>query len=98
MGTFSIVALGCVGLVAVVLLLAILRGVILSYLWSWFVVPFGVFELSIAHAIGISLIVGFLTHEGAYQGPEDEAKGKLIGTVLAMPFVLLFGYIIQSYM
>jgi len=40
----------------------ILRGFVLSQLWAWFVVPaLGAPSLSIGEAIGITLVVSFLT-------------------------------------
>ncbi len=44
-------------LVVLVVVLSVVRGFVLSYLWSWFVAPLGIPEIGIAHAIGISLIV-----------------------------------------
>ncbi len=81
-----------------IILLSILRGFVLSYLWQWFVVPLGVPDITVVHAIGISMLVAFLTYENAYQGDSKEATTKLAGSVLAMPFILLIGYVIHSFM
>jgi len=49
------------------------RGFVLSLCWVWFVVPFGAPAISIAHAMGISLVVGFLTSQsGKKPDPDDE--------------------------
>ena len=40
---------------------AVWSGFVLTHLWRWFVVPLGVVEISLPNAIGVSLIVGFLT-------------------------------------
>lgn len=42
----------------------LLRGWALAYLWLWFVVPFfGLPAMGIAQAIGLAIVVGFLTKE-----------------------------------
>ena len=42
----------------------LLGGYILTKLWAWFVVSqFGVYKLSLVPAIGICVIVSFLTHQ-----------------------------------
>lgn len=44
--------------------MTILRGAILQTFWTWFAVPaFGVPELSLVNALGIALIVSFLTYQ-----------------------------------
>lgn len=79
-------------------ILAIIRGFVLSYLWTWFLVPFGLPEIGVAWAIGISMIIGYLTHEGTYTGPADEAWGKFAGHIFSPFLLLLFGYIVHSFM
>jgi hypothetical protein len=41
--------------------LIIFNGFVITQLWNWFIVPLGVISISIAHAIGLSLIIGMLT-------------------------------------
>lgn len=40
---------------------AAMRGWVLTKLWAWFIVPFGAPALSIPYAIGLALIVTYLT-------------------------------------
>lgn len=55
-------AVGCFAFLAASVPLTIYRGWVLSVLWGWFVGPlFGAPPLTIPFAIGLSLIVGFLT-------------------------------------
>ena len=62
---------GVVGIGALMVGGYLWRGYVLSILWGWFAVPiFHLPRLSIASAIGISIVVGFLT----YQTPEDVEK------------------------
>ena len=50
----------------------ILNGLVLKKLWGWFVVAnFGLKPLSIPSAIGIALIVSFLTYPGTPPGELD---------------------------
>ena len=96
---------GTVGIVAVMVGSALWRGYVLSTLWGWFVVPlFGLPKLAIAPAIGLSLVVGFLT----YQTPPDVEERKRDGVdkwvrivVLAalLPALSLgMGWIVHWYM
>ena len=42
----------------------LLNGLALKMLWGWFMVPtFGLPTLSLAQAIGVGIMVGFLTHQ-----------------------------------
>jgi len=86
--------------VAIVLLamipLAILNGWILTILWGWFVVPiFHLPPLTIAPAMGLSLLVSYMTKEYV----NSESTWKNVSITFTRPFmVLLIGYIIKSYM
>lgn len=54
--------LSCLGLLivlcVVVPLIAILNGFVFTQLWGWFVVPFGVPQIGIAHGLGLMTTVG----------------------------------------
>jgi MFS family permease len=85
--------------VGVLIIGSIIRGWALSYLWEWFIVPFGLPTLGIAHAIGISMVVAFLTHELNSNSDEGAEIGRAIGIAMIYPFIaLLFGYIVHSFM
>lgn len=95
---FVLILLGILAVVGLSIVLGLIRGFVLSYLWQWFAVPFGLPEISVIHAWGLSMLVALLTYETPYQGPAEEAKYKLIGHILS-PFVLLLaGYILSHYM
>lgn len=68
------------GFLLIALILALVRGYVLSALWGWFVVPLGVKELSIAHAIGLAVIVNFLTyqHDAAKDSGSSENESPLL--------------------
>lgn len=53
-----------VAIIAAMFLSAIWSGYVLTVLWGWFIVPlFGLPALSLVYAIGLSLVVGYLTHQ-----------------------------------
>jgi hypothetical protein len=76
---------------------AILDGWVLSILWGWFFVPIlDMPPISTIQAIGIALVVTFLT--GQYVKNEDDTYGALAWT-LARPFLVLgIGWIVHANM
>lgn len=87
---------------ALIILFTIIRGWVLTYLWHWFAVPiFGVPELGIVQAIGISLVIAFLTHEHSSLAIKAEHKdsSQAMLTGVTVPFITLFiGYIVHLFM
>jgi hypothetical protein len=66
---------------------AIMRGFTLAVLWGWFIAgpeaPFhGLPQLSIVNAIGLALVVGFVTNHGNSNPREDSRPLKSFGDVL----------------
>jgi hypothetical protein len=77
----------------------ILQGYVVSQLWLWFIVPLGVVNISVAHGIGIALIVSYLT--ARINGATDPAiKGwtLFLANVFGALFVWGFAYIIHLFM
>jgi hypothetical protein len=71
---------GFVGIVALVVLSTLLRGYALSVLWGWFMVPtLGLPHLSVAQAIGIAIVVSFLTYQDHSDlQKKEESNGETI--------------------
>jgi hypothetical protein len=67
--------------IAVIAALLIWRGFVLSVMWSWFLVPFGLPAIQIAHAIGIAAIAGMMTSRGS----SSSKKGWV--EILFTPFI-----------
>ena len=95
---------GTVGLIALMTLSSMWRGYVLTVLWSWFVVPtFSLPALALAPAIGLSLIISFLTyqHDSAKE-PEGEfadRMAKAIALALLMPAMVLgIGWVVHQFM
>lgn len=79
-------------------------GYALTILWGWFMVPtFGLPSLALAPAIGVAVVVGYLTHP--YR-PTEEAKGTMAEhmaesfSIIAMKpaMALLVGWIVKQWM
>ena len=99
----AVITLGCLGLIGLLIVESVLRGWVLTYLWGWFLVPLGLPPIGIAHAIGVALLVGMITHQSQpdCESPSREVSehiGRVVGHLIG-PFVaLLVGYIAQSFM
>ena len=84
---------------------ALLSGYALSILWAWFFVPvLGLPKISIAGAIGIALVVGFLTHQDQHQ---DTNTSKSFSDILVEGFIkaiikpsvaLLIGWLVAMWL
>lgn len=85
---------GVLGLLVSVLL----RGYVLSQLWSWFVVPLGVVAVSIPHAIGISCIAAMLSGSSGGGKESEGVAVVIIGGVVGVLFVWGFGAIVHAWM
>jgi hypothetical protein len=78
----------------------ILRGWVITKLWGWFIIPFGIQPLTLPHAIGIGLILTFLTAQTLGKSAEtlEEKIRECVTPVIWPLFALLLGYIVQSFM
>jgi hypothetical protein len=77
----------------------LVRGLTLTYLWDWFIAPLGVMPIGVAHAVGISGIVGFLTHD--MTTAKDKEKGFFVQMLSSAIYSLLalgFGWIAHLFM
>ena len=83
-------------------LVMIVKGLVLSTLWSWFVVPLGMDPISIPAAIGLSLTLSLFTgmsETGADTETPPEALGYLFGYGVFVPLLLLFiGWVLTLFM
>lgn len=94
---------GVVGIGALIVFSSIWRGYSLSVLWSWFMVPiFGLPALSIASAIGVALVVGFITHQPDTTKDDESFADKtvkaVVFAVLYPPLMLGIGWIVKQFM
>ncbi|MBI5742648.1 MAG: hypothetical protein HZA25_02320 [Candidatus Niyogibacteria bacterium] len=96
---------GFVSFVFLMIVNSIFNGYALSVLWGWFVVPtFNIPQLSVAAAIGIAIVVRYLTHQIPENGKGDEKSlgeqtARIAMVVIFRPsFALLVGYIVHLFM
>lgn len=74
----------------------VFNGFVLKVLWGWFIAPkFQLPTLSLASAIGLGIVVGFLT---SHSYPEEKELGDRISRIVAhnliIPtFALLAGWV-----
>lgn len=102
MVTAFIALLAVLGLLAFVVGIMLWRAFVLKILWGWFIMPFfGLNELTYPFAIGIALIISFLTQPNTDK-IKDEYKKKgynaLAEAPLAPAFALLIGWIVTWFM
>lgn len=99
------VAIGVVvGILCLTALSAMWKGYVLTVLWAWFVTPiFGLPLLALAPAIGLSLVVSFLTYQhGVAQDDKGDfsdrmAKGVAMG-LLWPAMALCIGLVVSQFM
>jgi hypothetical protein len=86
--------------VATVALSSILNGWALSILWEWFMVPvFALPSLTIPTAIGISLVVSYLTHHYVDTDKDEENAAKVGMYAFLKPVVVLaIGWVVKQFM
>ncbi len=71
-----------IGTIGFLVATLILNGYVLSVLWGWFIVPaFNAPPLGLVSAIGIVLVVSFMTHQGQYKRPDEQPTLTKIGEV-----------------
>ena len=92
------------GLLCALLLMpvrAVVFGYVLSVLWDWFISPcFGINSITIPYALGISLVVSFLTYKDDLlkeEYKEDWHAKYMLSTIMLPIVALLFGYIYKSF-
>jgi hypothetical protein len=80
-------------------------GYALTILWEWFIVStFGIASLTIPVAVGIAIIINYLTKGYSGNEPEDTRTSEekiifsIVVAVLKPAFALLFGWVITWFM
>jgi hypothetical protein len=97
--------IGIITTVLTTLILApIWRGYVFSKLWLWFIVStFGASVLSIAQAIGLALVVSFLTHqpdmyEDKSRTQSEKFSSAVCITFMTPAFALLIGWVVTHWL
>lgn len=79
----------------------ILSGYVLSILWGWFITAtFGLPLLTIPVAIGVMLVVSYLTKQSDFNNSDREDYQKRINVVMIVKplAALVVGYVIKMFM
>ena len=92
--------------VAIIVLLffsTLFSGYAISILWDWFVAPvFGVAAINIPQAIGLTLIVQYLTHQEQGTKPAKDVASALIEGVFKAAFkpllTVAFGWLVTLWL
>lgn len=88
--------------VGITVLASLFNGWALSVLWGWFLVPLGLPQIGMAHAIGIGLLVGFLTKTHLHAEKEFDSKWEKAAAhtaVILNPLLVVgMGWVIAQFM
>ena len=89
--------LGVAGLIVVS---SLLNGYVLSVVWGWFFVPvLNLPPISVLQAIGIAMVVSFLTYHDSGKKSSEQETATLVAMIFVRPFItLFFGWILHSLM
>ena len=96
--------LACFGLLALsTVISAIIDGYILVKLWQWFAVPvFGFEPIKLVPAIGIGLLVSYLTHQNIPSQKDREILDVISSAIFESIFyaavVLFIGWVVSLFM
>jgi hypothetical protein len=67
-------------------------------LWGWFILPFGAPQISVVHAIGIGLLLSFMTIH-SYDSKDKTTEEKIMDVMIIFPLWIVFaGWITQMFM
>lgn len=90
--------IGVLGLAAAIIIpIALWQGFVIHLLWRWFVVPIGLPEIGILHAIGLSMFVAvFKPVDRSKRDDKDEFWFRLAERVGGQVLVLAIAYAVKS--
>lgn len=75
----------------------LLRGLVFSLLWAWFVVPLGAPKIGIPAAIGISLTINYLTIDLSATRERIDGLERVIAGLMLSAMVLGIGWLIHQF-
>ena len=94
--------LATLGGIFIVIISTIIKGFVLVKLWGWFIIPvFNAPVLSVPYAIGLSLLVNYITPTEESKEEDEELASKFLKlgakAVIAPLIVLLFGWVVVQF-
>lgn len=86
--------------IALIAVAMTLNGFAITILWDWFVVQqFGLAALNIPQAIGLSLIMAYVTHQLPSKSAVERSLSDHATYMLTKPFTfLLLGWIVTKFL
>lgn len=72
-------------------------GICLKILWGWFLVPLGIHDISIAHALGIYCLISLITYQ--YVPNKEGEEYKMIReSITTLIFAMVVGFNAKLFM
>ena len=75
---------GLIGMLALLAVSTLWKGYVLSVLWVWFAVPLGAPAVGMIQAMGIALLVSFLTYQHISSPKKEQSTAEAMGDAVAM--------------
>lgn len=75
-----------------------LRGLCLSVVWGWFMVPLGVNSIGAAHAIGLSTLISFFVDRPDKKSDDEKLWARVAAAVLTPLILLAIGWLCRAAM
>ena len=75
-----------------------INGSLIKFMWKLFIVPLGFSDINIAHALGIALLVGFLSKDTKDLEREEDFRLVFAIAFLKPLVVYIFALIYHSFM
>lgn len=95
-GMASVVAITIGGFLYLIFI-GVLTGIVFSSLWGWFVVPLGFPQISIPHAVGLTMIVSLLRWDSVNKNKPDSLTEAVSMPVAGLGSAWIGGYIWHSF-
>ena len=81
----------------------ITHGIGLTFMWRWFIVPLGVPQIATAHALGLTILIGYLRpldfSKMEVKIPEEmRSASVLVACIVRLVVSLLMGYTVCQFM
>jgi hypothetical protein len=86
------------GGVLVFIILLLFRAIVFIDLWEWFIVPFGVITIGMAHALGLSCFIGWMTADTSSDTDTKAITKQFIIQYISTAIVWAFGLLYVSLM
>ena len=99
------IVIGAIGILLLILLTiaagTALNGFVIQVMWGWFLIPLGLPVLGLANAMGLGLLIRYLTWQ-KIPSKEKTSNKELMDNILTAVFypllVLGLGFVVHSFM